>query len=375
MKGEAVLSAKETGTRLHDLDALRAFAMLLGIVLHAAIFLLPGAEFWPVHDRWGYSVEPAENPYGYLVGVIHGFRMPLFFLLSGFFSGMLWESRGLQPLLRHRLRRVGLPLLVGMFTVIPATVWLFMGSHFRLTYWPFAWLGGFAHLWFLWHLLLMAAALIVAARAGIEFRHFLWWLLVPLTLVPQHLMHEPVFGADRPEGLMPSPQVFAYYLIFFLFGVFFYRRQIAVRRWWSGGLAPALILFFPAGLILLHAEPPPGGETEGTRAVSTILRVAFTWVMCFGLMGVFRLVAARERFWLRYVSDASYWMYLVHLPLVIGGQMLVVNWPINVHLKVALICTAASAILLCAYQLGVRYTMIGTMLNGPRSHGIVSANG
>ena len=362
-----MLSAKETGTRLNDLDALRAFAMLLGVVLHAVLFLLPGAEFWPVHDKWGYTVEPAKNPYGYLVAVIHGFRMPLFFLLSGFFSGMLWQSLGLHRLWRHRIKRIGLPLLLGMFTVVPGTVWLFVGSQFKPWYLPFAWMGGFAHLWFLWHLLLMAPVLIIAARVGLEFRHSLWWLLMPLVLVPQHLMHEPVFGADRPLGLMPSPQVFAYYLIFFLFGVFFYRRKIAVRRWWSAGLIPALILIFPAGLAFLHAGPSPSGETEWTRGAATVLRVAFTWVTCFGLMGLFRWVAARERFWVRYVSDASYWMYLWHLPLVIGGQMLVVNWHINVHLKVALICTAVAGILLVVYQLGVRYTLVGTMLNGPRS--------
>ena len=361
------LAAENAGPRLHDLDALRAFAMLLGIVLHAALFLLPSAEFWPVHDKWGYTVDSAKNPYGYLVALIHGFRMPLFFLLSGFFSGMLWQSRGLRRLWRHRLKRIGIPLLAGMFTVIPMTVWLFVGSQFSLWYWPFAWLGGFAHLWFLWHLLLLAGALTLAARAGLEFRHTLWWLLVPLALVPQHLMQEPVFGADRPVGLMPSPRVFAYYLIFFLFGVFFYQRKIAVRRWWSAALVPALILIFPAGLIFLHAGLSPGGETEGTRVVSTILRVAFTWVMCFGFMGLFRWVAGKERFWVRYTSDASYWMYLWHLPLVIGGQMLVVSWPLNVHLKVALICTAVAGILLMVYQVGVRYTPIGSMLNGPRS--------
>jgi len=46
--------------------------------------------------------------------VIHGFRMPLFFLLSGFFTAMLWQSRGLQRLWRHRLNRLGLPLAAGL---------------------------------------------------------------------------------------------------------------------------------------------------------------------------------------------------------------------------------------------------------------------
>ena len=37
--------------RFHDLDALRAAAMLLGIVLHATLFVLPvEANLWPIHD-------------------------------------------------------------------------------------------------------------------------------------------------------------------------------------------------------------------------------------------------------------------------------------------------------------------------------------
>ena len=89
--------------------------------------------------------------------------------------------------------------------------------------------------------------------------------------------------------------------------------------------------------------------------------------MCFGSMGLFRWIASKERFWVRYLSDASYWLYLCHLPLVIGAQMLLVRWPVSVHLKFVLISTAVVAFLLLPYQTGVRYTVIGTILNGPRT--------
>ncbi len=354
-------------TRLHDLDALRAFAMLLGIVLHASVFLLPAVDFWPVHDEWGYTTEPEKNPYGYLISVIHGFRMPVFFMISGFFTAMLWQSRGLHQLAQQRLKRIGLPLLVGMFTLIPINAWLFIGSDFKLLYWPVAWLGGFSHLWFLWYLLLMAAALTIAARLGLKFRHPLWWLLIPLTFVPQYFMQQQAFGADTPHGVIPPLRVLGYYVIFFVFGVFFYQWKIAVRRWWTVALLPALTLAFPAGLVLLHHELPPVSEVVWTWVAATALQVAFTWLVCFGLMGLFRCVAVKERFWVRYMSDASYWLYLCHLPLVVGGQMLVLNWPVSVHLKFGLICTVVVAVLLVVYQFGVRYTLIGTMLNGPRT--------
>ena len=102
--------------RRHDLDALRAFAMLLGIVLHGALAFIPGA--WAVTDA---SVEGEGTPFALLTMAIHGFRMPVFFLMSGFFTAMLLRQRGLQALVRHRARRILLPLVIAMFTVIPLT--------------------------------------------------------------------------------------------------------------------------------------------------------------------------------------------------------------------------------------------------------------
>ena len=172
-------TGRPTPARFHDLDALRGVAMLLGILLHAGVFLVP-VEFWPVHEAWAWETAPEANVYAWILSVIHGFRMPLFFLLSGFFTAMLWQSRGLHRLVRHRLGRVGLPLLAGMFTVVPAIAWVEPGG--SLLDWPLAWLGGLEHLWFLWYLLLLVAGLVAAARLGLTFRHRSWWLLVPLAI-------------------------------------------------------------------------------------------------------------------------------------------------------------------------------------------------
>jgi len=105
------------------------------------------------------------------------------------------------------------------------------------------------------------------------------------------------------------------------------------------------------------------------------VQVAFAWLMCFGSMGLFRWIFARERFWVRYLSDASYWLYLTHLPLVIGAQMVLVTWPISIHLKFLLISTTIVAGLLVVYQVGVRYTVIGAVMNGPRTRRAVPAPG
>ena len=361
--------ATQAGTstkRFHDLDALRGFAMLLGILLHAGVFLVP-VEYWPVHEAWAWETAPEANVYAWILSVIHGFRMPLFFLLSGFFTAMLWQSRGLWRLRRHRLKRLGVPLAAGMFTVVPAIVWLEAGADFGPLDWLLAWAGGLHHLWFLWYLLLFAATFTVAVRLGLTFRHPAWWLLVPLTVVPQYVMHELAFGPDTEDGLVPAGRVFAYYAAFFAFGVFFRQRDIAVRRWWAVAIVPSLLLLLPAGVVLLYDEGFEYAGAPWVWAVAAIVQVAFAWLMCFGSMGLFRWIFARERFWVRYLSDASYWLYLTHLPLVIAAQMLVVTWPISIHVKFLLISTTIVAGLLVVYQVGVRYTVIGTVMNGPRT--------
>jgi len=103
--------------RRHDLDALRAAAMLLGLAYHAALSFAAGFP-WLVQDvgqSRGLYLFPAAS---------HGFRMPLFFLLSGFFTAMMWRKRGLKALLHQRFRRVFLPCMLGLVTVVPITLWL-----------------------------------------------------------------------------------------------------------------------------------------------------------------------------------------------------------------------------------------------------------
>ena len=107
--------------RRHDLDALRAGAMLLGIALHAALAYAPIP--WLVMNK---ETSPAM---GAFIGVIHGFRLPLFFLMSGFFSAMLLSRRGIAGFLTHRWKRIGLPLLLGMVTVIPAMWGVIVGGN------------------------------------------------------------------------------------------------------------------------------------------------------------------------------------------------------------------------------------------------------
>ena len=111
-------AVSSSGRRRHDLDALRGFAMLLGIALHASLAFFPA--FWAVQD----SKVDQDGLYDEFFHAVHGFRMPLFFLLSGFFTTMVWRRRGLVSLVRQRVTRVFIPLAIGAVTIVPLMDWV-----------------------------------------------------------------------------------------------------------------------------------------------------------------------------------------------------------------------------------------------------------
>jgi peptidoglycan/LPS O-acetylase OafA/YrhL len=101
-------------------------------------------------------------------------------------------------------------------------------------------------------------------------------------------------------------------------------------------------------------------------AFSGAIQVLYTWLMIFGMLGLFGHLITRENKTLRYLSDASYWLYLSHIPLVIALQGVVRSWPLLPSLKFLIVFTLATGALLAIYQTLVRDTVLGTLLNGRR---------
>src|ERR1700760_2108388 len=113
-QGDWVMSAQMTsnsgslsGERLHGLDAVRGYALMLGIVYHATMSYLPGPQIWPVVDTHRSLLLSG------VFYVSHIFRMSTFFLIAGFFGHMVVEKRGAKAWVKDRAKRIALPLVVG----------------------------------------------------------------------------------------------------------------------------------------------------------------------------------------------------------------------------------------------------------------------
>jgi hypothetical protein len=176
------VTSATTSQRLHSLDAIRAAALLLGIVLHSTLSFAAGVDFrlWPIHDR-----EQSELA-SVLMFLIHTFRMPVFFLLAGFFGRLLLHRSGEREFWRNRLRRIAVPLILGwlgcMVALVPIVVWAFTKMQG----------GAFAQ-----------SLPKELTDAGLSFLH-LWFLYVLLWLYAGMSLLRRLVAAAEPAGALPA---------------------------------------------------------------------------------------------------------------------------------------------------------------------------
>jgi peptidoglycan/LPS O-acetylase OafA/YrhL len=173
-------------------------------------------------------------------------------------------------------------------------------------------------------------------------------------------MQEDVLGPDTSDHILPAPAVIGFYAAFFFFGAAQYNEgdggdPIDRRgRWWPAQLTGSLIVF---GILV----------GEGLETGSAFLEVAVAWMVSFGMVGAFRDRLAQPSFRVRWLSDSSYWMYLMHLPLVFVLQGVAVALGLPSILAFVAVVVTTVGILAPSYHYLVRFTAIGRLLNGRRS--------
>lgn len=472
----AEIPALDSGKRRHDLDALRAIAMLLGIFIHAILSFMPYP--WAVQDSQQCDALQV------VFAAIHGFRMPLFFMLSGFFTAMLWRKRGLRALLLNRSKRILAPLATGMVTIVPLMFaihgFILLAEHYKqnpndswneiafgnwalqeesknlnaddsvgqskiithesqdkklenehprniyrfesaiqqtnylrqnsmqVSKWKadtlhdsrdvknanlseqaaqivnvLFYVPVFQHLWFLAFLCWLVAGFAVYAYYAerFSFRIPKWLVISPLALfcwVPVTaamlcFMNQDTFGPDTSLGLLPLPHILLFHAAFFFFGALYFDSdgtgEKLGTRWWI--LLPvALFGLLPLAMFWMNQ---PGGMNElqppsriGVGVLFNLSQALYAWLMTLGAIGLFHKFFLGKNRVIRYLSDSSYWLYLAHAPLILIGQWLVKDIPVHWFWKFSLITLTTTALLLLSYHYLVRYTLIGTALNGLR---------
>lgn len=368
--------------RYHSLDKLRASMMLLGVWLHTVVG-------YSREGGWPYKDPNPTAVFDWTLALIHTFRMPLFMVVAGFFGALLWERRGSREFVSNRARRIALPFLIGWLAVFPLSMLMAVYSK---TGQISAAIGFFTagafvrylhpgHLWFLEYLIVIYAIAYAVAKVagrlpdrllGAVNGAYRWALAgrwrVVLFAIPSAAALSLMRGGflEDPPGFLPVPRIVLAYLVPFAFGWLLYRNRdllptLERGAWLNVSLAGALFAVW-----MLGAEPiVRGWGATGGHARAAAGAFAL-WLITFGLTGLFLRYAASERPLWRYLSDGSYWMYIVHMPVVMAFQIALARAPIPTEAKVLLVVAGSLLVLVASYDLVARPTWIGVLLNGRR---------
>jgi glucan biosynthesis protein C len=392
--------------RVHALDALRAGALLLGVFGHAAISFFPTPS-WVADD--------SDSSPALLVAFFtqHVFRMSLFFAVAGFFAHLLLEKHGFKGFAANRLKRIALPLLVFWPSMLAALVGVGVwaasyagtgpfgpqgsltpvvsdGQRLARALWQVMPLG---HTWFLYVLLwLYAGALAVVgvvraidahgrlpAAVDRVLRAFASAHVLPVILALPlagvfyfHRHWTATGGIQTPDtGLVPNASALVGFATAFFFG-WYVRRQPALLETWRRYWLPYWIVavgltYFCARVMsgVSSGDRPLSSDTLAGIFVAMAYPVAI-WAWCLALLGAATRFLSAESPVIRYLSDASYWIYLVHLPVVVALQVWMSTWSLSWQVKYPLILAIALPMLVASYQVLVRNTWLGAWLNGRR---------
>ena len=378
-------------TRLHALDNLRAVMMWLGIVIHVSVMHMQGPSPINWHD-------PATTRLAdLLVAFIHVFRMPVFFIVAGFFVAMLIQDRGAAGMLKHRFKRIALPFLLFWPPLLVASA-LAMMVHAHVAAHGTVGLDpallpppppgrpklNTMHLWFiylLWWLAVGTAAVSLLARhlppawrqAPARLLQRLagaWWgpLVLTLPLLLASLGH--LKGIVAPHGsLLPHWSEWLHNGLFFAAGLALYGARgvllpLYARHAWRC-VALGLLVFI---VVLVLGDL----GNRGVAVPQADLWMAATynlasWWWSAAAIGLFLRYLPAQRPALAYLSDSAYWVYLVHFPLTIGFGALLLHAPLGAPAKMLLNIGLTTAACLTSYQLAVRGRWIGRLLNGERA--------
>ena len=365
--------------RLHSLDFLRAFALLMGVLLHVLMLFLE--PFDGSEPRLSASI---------IFIWIHTWRMPLFMLLAGFFTALSLSKRDTGNYALNRLIRLGVPLLL-LWSVIPAidegTSELFkIPELISYIFYDIPFTLRLDHLWFLYYLLFFYGVLLLIKTTAppifslvIDFelslsRVLCLWMPILILLSPLNKPIGGIFGEIPITFGEINLGSMLFMASFFIIGMQAYKsskflENLKRLRFWL----PSLIVFslIPIGLLAW------GGVKDEPFAFAGLLELwivnslsgSAALLLVLSIMGLAMNKISSTGHVLRWLVRLSYPIYVFHLMFVVSVSGTLMFFGINDWIVVLLGFASGILFPVIIYYAIISWTPLDWVFNGYKNSG------
>lgn len=329
-------------------------------------------------NPWGWHIKNNElsETFRYWMVWLHYWRMPLLLFISGAGTCMALGKRSPRQFAEERFKRLVIPLLFGMFVVVPPQIYFEYNKRFE-GYWDFyttvfefqPYPGGslsWHHLWFILYLFLysfIAIPLLIFLRSdrSNRFNDALTKILsVPVVMLVMpavvmlltQIVLRPYFP-EETHALIDDWAYFVLYLCFFLFGILCYDNQsiwVGIgknRKYFLWAAIVVLIPFYTFYLHLLDKIELPL-LVEAAEISFDVTAVFMSWFTVLALIGFGQHFLNKPHRWLGVVNEGLYPFYILHQTVIIMLGFYLCQLPWNIAAKYWAVCllTIVSCVLI-----------------------------
>jgi glucan biosynthesis protein C len=342
--------------RRHDLDWLRFIAILILLFYHTGMWF----------NHWGWHVKNNELSYSfhYWMVWLHFWRMPLLLFISGAGTYMALGKRTPKQFAGERFKRLFIPLLFGMFVVVPPQIYYEFINNYS-SYWEFyktvfelkAYHGGsptptgsfsWHHLWFILYLFfysLLALPFLIYLRSpkSAKFKAFVFKVLsspagilfIPSTLILlTQILLRPYFP-EETHNLIQDWAYFVFYLSFFIMGMICYSNA---NLWTAIGnnrkhlLVASLFILIPFYICYFHFREliVLPWTMDQVEIIFDVLAIFMSWFTVVTVIAYGQHYLNKPHPWLSKISEGLYPFYILHQSVIItiGYYICQLEWSI-----------------------------------------------
>lgn len=337
--------------RIASFDAMRTYAVILGVVVHAAsAYLVHPVPQWP-------NLPQSNILFDCIAWIIHMFRVPVFFFIAGFFAYQLWRKKGRIAFIKNRFLRVFLPLVICSFIFnIPTLLTNLFYRRLHNLHDVLTVCSNLSYTWFLEYLMIyyLLFLILMAGSSMLRTERFTRKILtghlhaIIFIIVPVWLWYSSQqYYIPISLSVIPRVDLLLFYGCYFFLGVMMGRHEesLAILFKWRWSYVFSALVALISNMVMMW---------RGERQLLVIIFYAIASYLlfyCF-IAGCIRFFSRENRFH-RYVAEASYWIYLVQVYLILRMQEAFSSFN-NIFIQFTATCIITVLISLFSYDVLIR---------------------